>query len=136
MVSLLTDAAYKGQISEVVRLLENRAYDDNWRFVYKSRDGRESFGNMQPGMVANGWRFQKGWAIDVADEAGITTLRAAAMTGKPEMVKLLLSHGASVNKPGTFGPTPLMATLLHGTWYESDKKSMCTIESLSAFDCF
>lgn len=110
--------------------MDSRDNDDNWRFVYKSPDGRESFGKMQPGMVADGWRFQKGWAIDVADEAGITPLRAAAMTGKPEMVKLLLSRGASVNKPGTFGPTPLHATLIHGTWYASDKKSICTIECI------
>lgn len=52
---------------------------------------------------------------NLADESGNTPLLAALEAGKPEVVSLLLDHGANVNLPGGEGYTPFQAILAEDT---------------------
>ena len=54
---------------------------------------------------------------DNDDEAAqATPLLTAALLGKPKLAKLLLDHGAAVEKPDARGKTPLMAAAQSGRW--------------------
>ncbi len=45
--------------------------------------------------------------VNAADVTGWTPLHAAAYGGKPEIVQLLLDHGATVPPPNWYTPSPL-----------------------------
>ena len=55
--------------------------------------------------------LQSGASVDLSGD-GRTPLIAAALNNHPDVVHILLQHGADPNLKGEFGITPLMAAVL------------------------
>ena len=73
--------------------------------------------------------INKGASIDLADKAGCTPLYIASSYGQEEVVKLLISKGADVNKVNLEGKSVLEIALFNGVTKVIDELlSSCFIE--------
>ena len=99
------DAARRGEIAEIVRLIEA----DGAVLDLADRNGRTplfaaAFAGQSDAVAL---LLASGAALDASDRSGRTPLHAAAGKGHAEVVALLLSQGAAVDARDIVGATPL-----------------------------